>query len=70
MENYKKWSTVCMICVGKGFFEAALFSGAHKGECLSVPRSPCPVSVALYLYFYVTHITVDVSQNNSAAVDS
>lgn len=56
MENYKKWSTVCIICVGKGFFEAALFSGVHKGKCLSVPRGPFPVSVAFVFVIFMLHI--------------
>ena len=71
MENYKKWSTVCMVYVGKGFLEVALLSWVHKGKCLSVQQSPFPVCVAFVFLVFMLHILqLMVSQNYFAAVDS
>lgn len=43
---------------GKGFFEAALFSGVHKVKCLSVLSSPLlpAFCVAFVFVIFMLHI--------------
>ena len=56
MENYKKWSTVCMVFVGKGFSEVALFCSleyVRVSVCLSheVPFLHLWLLYLLFLYY-------------------